>query len=167
MATLDKIIFILTILASLGSGLIAGAFFAFSTFVMRALGKLPANEGMTAMQSINVVVINPWFMIVFLGTALASLLLAVFSLVRWSGPGSGYILIGCLLYFVGTFLVTMFLNVPLNNALAAANAGTSEGADVWANYLVDWTFWNHVRTIAALCSTASFIFGLIYRTAQS
>ena len=54
---------------AIGTALIAGAFFAFSSFVMGALGKLPPAQGIAAMQSINVVVINPWFMSAFIGTA--------------------------------------------------------------------------------------------------
>jgi uncharacterized membrane protein len=65
---MSNLTFILTLLSALGSGLIAGVFFAFSTFVMRALGRLPPHEGIAAMQSINIVVINPWFMTAFLGT---------------------------------------------------------------------------------------------------
>ena len=55
---------------TLGCGLVAGVFFAFSTFVMRALERRPAPEAIAAMQSINVAVLNPWFLGVFVGTAL-------------------------------------------------------------------------------------------------
>lgn len=59
-----------TVLSALGCGLMAGVFFAFSTFVMKALGALPPAQGIAAMQSINVAVINRWFMAAFFGTAL-------------------------------------------------------------------------------------------------
>ncbi len=61
----DGLLRILTLISALGCGLVAGVFFAFSTFVMKALDRLPPAQGMTAMQSINVVVINPWFMTAF------------------------------------------------------------------------------------------------------
>jgi uncharacterized membrane protein len=64
----------------LGSAIIAGVFFAFSNFVMPALGRLPAVEGIVSMQAINVVVINPLFMAVFAGTAVLSLLVALLAL---------------------------------------------------------------------------------------
>jgi uncharacterized membrane protein len=67
----DGFLFGLTLFAALGCGLVAGVFFAFSTFVMKALARLPAPQGIAAMQSINVIVINPWFMTAFLGTAAA------------------------------------------------------------------------------------------------
>src|SRR4030095_14965531 len=84
---LDELIYYLTLGSALGSGLIAGAFFAFSTFVMRALSRLPANEGVAAMQSINVAVINPWFMLVFLGTGVACAALIFLTVLRWQKPG--------------------------------------------------------------------------------
>ena len=68
-------VYVLIIVALLGSALIGGIFFAFSNFIMKALAKLPAAEGIAAMQSINVVVLNKWFLGVFTGTALVSLLL--------------------------------------------------------------------------------------------
>jgi uncharacterized membrane protein len=65
-------------------------------------------------------------------------------------PGAKYLLIGSLLYLIGTILVTITFNVPLNDALAAVNPDSSEGANLWAKYLTSWTLWNHTRTVAAL-----------------
>jgi uncharacterized membrane protein len=73
---------LVTLLSSLGCGLIAGAFFAFSTFVMKALGNLPPAHGIAAMQSINVVVINPWFLTPFIGTAVVCAFVMIASLMR-------------------------------------------------------------------------------------
>jgi hypothetical protein len=83
-----------TLVAMAGSALIAGAFFAFSTFVMKALAALPAPQGIAAMQSINVVVINPLFLIPFAGTAVLSAGLAAAAVLRWQEPGVGYLLAG-------------------------------------------------------------------------
>src|SRR5262245_47141884 len=106
----DRLFFALTLFSALGCGLIAGVFFAFSSFVMNALARLPSAQGIAAMQSINVVVINPLFMTAFLGTAAACALLAVSSLLRWREPGAVYILAGSLLYLVGVILVTGLFN---------------------------------------------------------
>jgi uncharacterized membrane protein len=146
--------FALKLLATLGCGLIAGVFFAFSTFVMKALAQQPPAQGIAAMQSINITVINPWFMTAFLGTALVCILLAIAAILTWGKPNATYLLIGSLLYLIGTFLVTIAFNVPLNDALAAVKPDSAEGATLWANYLVRWTFWNHVRTVAALAAAA-------------
>ncbi|WP_243147258.1 anthrone oxygenase family protein [Scytonema sp. UIC 10036] len=101
------------------------------------------------MQSINITAINPLFMVALFGTALACLFLAIASLSKWHQPGAVYLLLGSLLYLVGTVVVTIAFNVPLNNALAIAKPDSTEGANLWARYLTDWTRWNHVRTIAA------------------
>jgi hypothetical protein len=55
----------LAVATAIGSGLVAGFFLAFSICVMRALGRLPAGQGIAAMQSVNVEVLNPWFITAF------------------------------------------------------------------------------------------------------
>lgn len=157
---MDQLLFVVTLLSALGCGLIAGAFFAFSSFVMKALGRLPPEQGIAAMQSINVVVINPVFLGVFVGTAITCALLAVASLFRWHAAGAGYLLGGGALYVVGTFVVTMTLNVPRNNALDALDPKSADSAKYWAEYLSSWTAWNTVRTIAALLAAAALIAAL-------
>jgi uncharacterized membrane protein len=84
---------ILILGSALGSGLIAGAFFAFSSFVMGALGKLPASQGIAAMQSINVVVINPIFLGVLFGTAALALFMGFGAMRQLSNPGAIWILL--------------------------------------------------------------------------
>ena len=98
---------ILTLASAIGASLVAGFFFAFSTTVMKALGALPPAQGVAGMQSINVVVINPWFFAAFFGVALLSLVLIGTALFRWSDPRAVYWLIGGVLYVVGTIVVTV------------------------------------------------------------
>jgi uncharacterized membrane protein len=109
---------------------------------------------------INITVINPLFMAAFLGTAAACIFLAVSSVLRWHQPGAAYLLIGSLLYLIGTVGVTIVCNVPLNEALARVEPGSTEGASLWVSYLANWTAWNHVRTIAALAATAMLTIAL-------
>jgi len=151
---MDGLLFALTLYSALASGLVAGIFFGFSTFIMGALARIPAPQGIAAMQSINIVVINPLFLTAFMGTGLTCLLLAIASLLRWHRPGSGYLLTGAVLYIVGTIVVTFLFNIPLNNALANVDPASTEGARVWADYVVRWTNWNTVRTIAPLAAAA-------------
>lgn len=151
---------VLTFLAALGAGLTAGLLFAFSAFVMDALARLPPEQGIAAMQSINVAVLNPLFFTVFFGTAVLCVVLAVAAFFRWGEAGAIYLVAGSLLYLVGTIVVTIGLNVPLNNALAAVAPNSAEGAGLWTRYIVSWTAWNHVRTVAALTALASFIMAL-------
>ena len=160
MAIIDGLFFTFTLLAALGCGVMAGLFFAFSVSVMKALARLPSAEGIAAMQSINVAMINPVFLAVFLGTAVACLLVMIAALLRWHNPGAVYLLIGGALYLVGTFFVTLVFNVPKNNALASVAPANPESASLWADYLSKWTAWNHVRAAAALAAAASLTIAL-------
>ncbi|MCC7251539.1 anthrone oxygenase family protein [Hyphomicrobium sp.] len=151
----------LTWISALGAALIAGVFFAFSTFVMTALGHRPPAEGIAAMQEINVVVVRSGFIAVFFASAIASALLALFALLRWDhDPRAIYWLAGAILYVIGTFALTIACNVPLNDELAAVDPASAQGAGVWSRYLADWTWWNTVRTAASLIATAAFILAL-------
>jgi uncharacterized membrane protein len=150
----------LILLAAIGCGLVAGIFFAFSTFLMTALGRLPPEQGISAMQAINVAVLNAWFFAVFFGTAAVCAILAVFAVMGWSGPGAVYLAAGSVLYLAGCILVTILFNVPLNTELAAVEPQSAEGARIWSRYLSSWLVWNHVRTIASLAAMASFLFAI-------
>lgn len=145
----------LKFLALLGSGLVAGVFFAFSSFVMKALERLKPPEGIAAMQSINITVINPLFMTALFGTGVICLFLVVDTLLKWHQSNLA-LLVGSTIYLVGTVLVTILFNVPLNDALAKIEPSSIEGASLWTRYLNDWTIWNHVRTVAALVTTTAF-----------
>ncbi len=155
MTTADHVIFAVTLAAALGCGLIAGVFFAFSAFVMKALARLPVAAGVAAMQSINVIVLNPLFLGVFIGTAVACLAAMVAALSHWRDPGSVYRLVGGALYMIGTFAVTRAFNVPRNEALASVNPADPDAAGHWSRYVAGWTAWNHVRTAAALAAAAA------------
>lgn len=76
-------------------------------------------------------------------------------------------LVGSLLYLVGTVLVTIVFNVPLNEALATVEPGSTDGASLWVSYLANWTVWNHIRAATALAAAASLTIALCYRAAQS
>lgn len=151
----------LTVIAAIGSCLVAGVFFAFSNFIMAALARLPAPGGIAAMNSINITVITPTFMTALFGTGLICLVLVAAAFMGWSQSGSYWLIAGAVIYLVGNPIVTMVFNVPLNDALAAVDPASSNGAAVWANYLSQWVMWNHVRTITAIVAMACFVFALL------
>ncbi len=152
---------LVVIVALLGSALIAGVFFAFSSFVMKALANRPSAEGIAAMQSINVVVLNRSFLGTFIGTALISAAIAVFSIISWGTSAAFWNLAGALLYFFGTFLVTAWGNVPLNDRLKAMSADEPHAVGFWKHYLDRWTLFNTVRTVAATAAVLMFTIGLL------
>ena len=149
-----SLLFVLTLVSALGCGLMAGAFYAFSSFVMKALARLPPAQGIAAMQSVNVTAVRPAFMAGFLGTALACLSLTVVSVLNWNEAGAAWCLAGSLLYLAGCFLETIVFHVPRNDALARVDPGSDEGAAYWARYLREWVPGNHVRTLACLAAAA-------------
>jgi uncharacterized membrane protein len=145
----------MTVLAAVGAGLMAGLLFAFSNFIMKALMRLPPEQGMAAMQHINITILNPVFVLLFFGTAVLCSGLAGYSLLQWKSACSPWLLAGSALYLAGPIGVTLMFNVPLNNALAGAKAIASVAAGAWPAYTKSWLFWNHIRTLASVASALS------------
>ena len=160
MPSSEQLVFVLALVAALGCGVVGGVFLAFSDFLMKSLARIAPSEGIAAMQSINVVVLRSWFLRAFFATAALCVVAIIVSLVRWQERGSAYLLIGGALYLAGTFVVTILFNVPRNRALASIQPADPRGATVWADYLVGWTAWNHVRTAASLAAAAFFSIAL-------
>jgi uncharacterized membrane protein len=147
-------------MAALCCGLMAGFFFTFSVLIMDALAQQPIEAGVRVMQTINVVVFNPFFGLAFSGTPAACVLAMAVALQRRHERAARYALTGGALYLAGTLLVTVFCNVPRNDALAAVSASDPAAAQVWSAYLAEWTPWNHVRTIAAMGAAILFTLAL-------
>jgi uncharacterized membrane protein len=132
-------LFTLTLLTALGCATMAGVFFAFSAFVMKALVRLPAEQGIAAMQAINVAAVTPAFMAALFGTAVACGALAVFALFAWDERFAPYLLIGSVLSLVGTILLTIAYHVPRNEALARVEPHSADAESHWTRYLSGWT----------------------------
>ncbi len=96
-----------------------------------------------------------------MGTAAVSLGAGVLALADWGHPSAPFFLGGALFYLVGTFLVTVLANVPLNDQLAAVSATDPAARDVWERYVSRWTTWNHVRTAAAMVAALLYSLGLM------
>jgi uncharacterized membrane protein len=131
--------------AGVGSGVVAGVFFAFSTFVLPALGRLPGDDAAAAMRSINVLAVRPPLMVALFGTAVVGTVTGVLALRRgdpWAAAASAT-------YLLGVVAVTVAANVPLNDRLAEHRLG-------FADYARAWGRWNHVRTVAGV--TAALLF---------
>jgi uncharacterized membrane protein len=156
----DGLLFGITLAAVVGSAIAGGVFFAFSTFVMQALGRLRPSEGAAAMQTINLTVLTPPFMTALFGTGLLGLVLLVWGLADLDEPYAGWLIAGGAIYFAGEVVLTGAYHVPRNNALARVDPASAEGERVWATYLVEWTRANHVRTVAALVACALFAVAL-------
>lgn len=154
---MDKVVTIASVVTALGATLVAGILFAFSNTLMKAFGRLPTAQGVSTFQAVNTAILNPVFLLLFVGTGVLGLVLAVLSVVRWSEPGSAFLLIGGLIYIVGVIVETRVVHLPRNAALDKADPNSARAAELWADMLSTWTTWNHVRVAAALAAAAAFL----------
>ena len=144
----------LTALAAVGSGTVGGVFFAFDSFVLRGLARLPDGVGADAMRSINVAAVRPAFMTALFGTAALSVGVVVLG-VRSPETVERVLLVGGAgAYLAGTVLTTIVRNVPLNDALEARQGAT------WMQFLAAWSRANRLRTAASLAASAAFTIAL-------
>lgn len=151
--------------AILAYALVGGVFLAFSDFIMRSLSLTSSTGGVEAMQVINREVFRWVFMSLFLGMAVGSLGIAVYGgFYIGGGPGTLMMIAG-LVYVVGCFGVTVFFNVPMNEALADMDLSAEATREYWTGtYLPRWTFWNTIRTLACGLSAALLLYGLLWMT---
>lgn len=147
---------VLAVLSVVVLGLSAGVFYGFSAFVVNGLRRAEDAEAGAVMNGINAEAVRPQFMVVFVGALFLPLVTSVWAYAA-DLPGAGWFLAATIVYAVGTFGVTVGLNVPLNNGLLAA-PDVGEG---WRDYHVPWTRWNHVRAASAALASVLGVVGLL------
>lgn len=156
---------LLTHFSILAYAFVGGVFLAFSDFIMRSLAMTGGHGGIEAMQMINKEVFRWVFMALFLGMAAVSVVIVAYSAIALTGPARTLIMLAGLIYLIGCFGVTVFFNVPMNEALAGMDMSGASTRDYWfETYVPRWTFWNSVRTMACAASAALLLFGLIWIT---
>ena len=146
----SSITIILLWTAAISSGLMAGVYFAFSAFIMKAFGNLDTTQSIAAMNSINRTILHSLFIPLFFGSSIVSVLLIVVAFFHWGEAGYEITLLAGIIYLVGMFVCTIAFNVPLNNSLAKIYANDSSAQQVWSHYLKNWTNWNHLRALSSL-----------------
>jgi uncharacterized membrane protein len=149
---------ILIVTAAL-TALMAGLFYAWSCSVMPGFARLKDREFVAAMQATNGAIQNPIFFAAFFGAPL----FLIVSIVLHSNqtPRFWFLLAAAIFYTTGTFSVTVFGNVPMNNALDRfdlASATAEETALQRANFERRW---NNLNTIRTISSTAALVSVLI------
>jgi uncharacterized membrane protein len=139
--------------ATITMGLVAGVFALYAHTIMPALRNTDDRTFVTAFQSIDRAIINPWFITTaFLGALLFTVAAVVLNLGR---AGLPWIAVAFAMYLVA-FVVTIAVNVPLNDAIKAAGnpdhirdfAGVRERF-----HETRWAAWNLVRVAT---STGAF-----------
>lgn len=149
--------------AILAYAILGGVFLAFSDFIMRSLAQTGGHGGIEAMQAINREVFRWVFMALFLGMAAVSPIVVGYGAFSLSGPAGTLIMMAGLIYLLGCFGVTVFFNVPMNEALAGMEMSSDTTRDYWLQtYVPRWTFWNSVRTVACALSAALLLLGLLW-----
>ena len=135
-------------LAVLATGLISGFFYAYACSVTLGLALLPDEQYVEAMQAINATVRNGVFAFSFFGAVLFLLLAIAVNLPRWRSRRFLLVALAAVLYIGGGFMVTLLVNVPMNEELArVGEAAPATFAQVRAEYAGPWNFWNGVRTV--------------------
>ena len=139
------------------TGLTAGLFFGWAVSVNPGLRRVADDTYIETMQRVNVAIVNPLFILVFMGTPVALIAGAVVN----ESATSTALWIAAVLYVVGVLGVTVGGNIPLNNALDAFDLpGADAGAAVQRrhSYETPWVRWHNIRTAANI---ASFVFAVI------
>lgn len=135
------------------TGLSAGLFYAWMVSVIPGTKKVIDITYLESMQSINRAILNPAFYLIFMGSPLV---LAIGTVQQYqSGPKFLILLAATLIYLFGTFGVTAFGNVPLNNALDVldlSSLGEAEIKEFRRSYEVNWNRLHWIRTLFAVLS---------------
>jgi uncharacterized membrane protein len=147
----------LTLIAAVGAATAGGVFFAFSGFVMPALKRLPAAQGIAAMQSMIVTAVRPPLMILLFGTALTSVVLGVHALFDLGDRRQQLILAAGVVYLTGCIVVTGAFHVPRNDSLARLDPDAASSVQAWHTYLSQWTAGNHIRALAGIVAGVLYV----------
>ena len=152
-------------LATLTTGLIAGVFYAYTVSVNLGLAEQPDASYVAVENAISDRIENPLFFASFIGAAL--FLLAALA-AHSSRPRSArfwLVALACAFYIGGGLLVTMFVNVPLNEDLArvASDASAGELGRARAAYEDPWNFWNDVRAVSSVLAFVALVGACLLR----
>ncbi|SEM11947.1 anthrone oxygenase family protein [Rhodococcus maanshanensis] len=145
--------------ASVTAGLMAGLFAAFAYAVMPGLGRTDNLTFISAMQRINVAILNGWFMICFLG----ALALTVTTLLLHLGSARSALpwIIAALVLYIAMLVITAAINVPLNDQLAAAGEHITDPGAVREQFESRWVTWNIVRAVVSTAAFAALAYALV------
>ena len=138
-------------LSLLLSGAMFGFFYAWVCSTMWGLDAAPPTVSIQAMQAMNASVRNSVFAPAFFGTPVALLLAAGVAYAVRSNVSAAAFALAAVVYLFGVFAVTMLVNVPMNQALAAIDVASArdQAERLWQDYSVPWQAWNAARAVAA------------------
>ena len=140
----------------LGAGVLSGLYFIFSFCVMNALNAQAPASAIATMNSINSLIVNPPFILFFMGTPVVCVLLLRSCFKEGFGTSLDNKLAstGAIVLLLGELLLTLAIHIPKNDALAAYSLGSGSDLSTWTAYYTSWTAWNHVRMAASIATVA-------------
>lgn len=154
---------VVLIITTVLTALIAGLFYAYSCSVVLGLGKLNDTEYLKAMQKINREILNPFFFMSFMGTAV--LLPVSAFLMRGQQPAFIFLLLAALAYLIGVFGVTIAGNVPMNDTLDKfdiSNSTREAIKQMRESFENRWNFFNNIRTVFSVISITLVVCACIW-----
>jgi uncharacterized membrane protein len=153
-------VIVLTVIAAVASGLVAGVFLAFSTFVVQGLDRNPAPVAVAAMQGINVTAPHPLFMLPLFVGPLAGVAAAVLALTGDGDVADAWVVAGAAAGCIPA-LMTVGFHIPRNLALDRVDPEDADVTATWARYVREWVGGNHVRTLGGLVAAAAMTIALV------
>lgn len=150
----------MTVAASVGSGVNAGVFFAFSAFVMPGLNELPAAQGIEAQQAFNRTAVTAPYMLALLGTAVLCVVVMVRAFMTWGTAPSRWMLGGAVVYLIAAIMITMAVSGPINTSIDALNPSSPDAGARWADLSTQWVWWNHLRALGSIGAAAALAIAL-------
>ncbi|WP_059010989.1 anthrone oxygenase family protein [Streptomyces specialis] len=135
--------------ALLTAAVMAGIFLSFTLSVMPGLDAIEPEHSVRAMQSMNDKILNPAFLTAFMGVPVAAAATGGLLLLLGHRAAGLAFLAAAAVYVLGAFVPTAAVNVPLNDALAAAGGDPADAARVWADFSPRWSRWNAVRSVSS------------------
>ncbi|ABD53427.1 DUF1772 domain-containing protein [Jannaschia sp. CCS1] len=129
------------------AGAIFGFFYAWVCSTMWGLDAADPRIAIAAMQAMNASVRNAVFFPTFFLTPV--IMIAAAAVIR--GRAGGFFAVGGVVYLLGGLILTMAVNVPMNEALAVVQVpdDIDSARTIWEAYSPRWQVYNVARTLAS------------------
>jgi len=133
----------------------AGIFFTWTNAVTPGIGKLKDLEYLSALQSMNRVILNRIFYTVFICPVFMLPLATVLNYNSANSLVFTLLLIASIIYLLGVFIITAAGNIPLNNVLDKSdleNFSLEDTRNLRSEIETKWNSFNLIRTITSSIS---------------
>ncbi|MEM9466004.1 MAG: anthrone oxygenase family protein [Actinomycetota bacterium] len=154
------------VVAAIASGLSAGLFYGWRVSVIPGTAQTSAAAYVETMQRVNVAIINPAFLVVFMGVPVLVGLAAVVQFADDDTTAGTLLAVAVVVYLTTTVATTATRNIPLNDALDAFDLTGASPEDVEAErarYERPWNRWHDVRTVSSVVAFVLVVVAAVVR----